>query len=1458
MVALAIDDELESAVALKILHTRNRETENKFLEEARMLRRIQSLNVIAVHDIGRLHDGSPYFVLDYASRGTLAERLVAGIVGPELIVNHRIELLNFVDGLTDGLTAIHQAGLVHRDIKPANILFCGGLNQVDTSEYCAVSESFTNDANQAHNHLLEKGERVLVGDLGIAKDLSRSTEHPTIVGGTPFYLAPEQKIPEQSVTTAADVYSATALLWRLLVNETPPSSTEVEQRLQVLPEVLVQQGWKAFFNQGMSAIPAKRYQTADDWRWAVHDIMSGSSATVMRDTSLGTLDEPSTDICPYKGLAPYEEGDSRFFCGRDVLVNQLSRRLLLESVLVVGGPSGSGKSSLVRAGLVPLLKQGVLPGSEHWHCLVMTPGSEPVRSLKTCLESVGGIDSVIGQTVQLERTIVLVVDQFEEIFTLATESDRNLFLQLLSELTDIGGNNVKLTLAVRADFYSECARAPWLAAKITSNQVLVGPMTKTELRQAITEPAYEAGYLLEKGLVSSIIEEAGNEIGSLPLVAHALVETWVRRTDRTLTLDGFRSCGGVAGAISQTADATFEHKLDDEGREATRGLMLKLVNPGDGTPDTRRVIDRTEIVTQGDMASDACVLGVVIKKLTAARLLTVDDSKVQIAHEALLRNWPRLRQWIDESRDDLRMRRRISLQAEEWQAEGRERDLLYRGSPLFSALDWREHNPSQLGALEHTFLDTAKRRHTEIEEQAAQGRRKNRRVLFVGIALLTLLAFGATLSSIFAYRAFKDSQQNAQVAQKATETANFRFAGALGAAAYGHHAKDPRLSLVLASEAIARTSSQDTARSPTFDTRAAMVSARQVLAKDGPFLRGSPIIAGNALSIALNPLGSILAIGSVDGEIRFLDVGSYEPLQSVSKVHQGGVRDMEFSPDGKSMVSAGADGKLFLWKQDNDRIWKSSLLGETGDVVPDIDFHPNGEFVVSANHDATLGVWFIDGRTSKPRAFSSGIADINTLAISRDGQYMVAANADKTITGWNLNTGEMVMEPLSGVHSSHLRDVEFSPSANSFFTMTTDGKSKMLSFPDGEILQTVFDAKDAVGALAINAASGILIGASKTGQLISWSLDERAILHRSAMGHSQEVKHQSMTRDERLIATLGRDQLIRFWTINDNYRMGQQLQNNSDAAKSVAISPDGNLIASGDANGSVRIWRLYSNDTTNILVGHEAQVWALSFSMDNQFLASADRLGKVNVWDVRTRRVVQMINSGKEAVWSVEFTQDDALLVATDSGVLKYSREDGRLLDKWKEPEAKVTRLSLSPDRSRVITTFDNGNVSVRVVSDDSNEQLIDVGDDLLWSAAINHSGSLLAAASSDETVYLFDLKSGNRLATLTGHRGGATNVAFLEDGSTLLVSDRRGLLHWWDIETSRRLAAPWRGHRKSVWRMALHPDGERVATAGDDGAVWLWDALSVDRACEIGFSSFDAGQKIQYLGDAHTMQACQ
>ena len=862
-VVLAWDEELNSAVALKILDPVRQDNDvdlrARFLQEARLLRRIRSHHVVAVHDVGRLSDGRAYFVMDFADRGTLAdwlERRPLELSGNAPHVRTS-ELVAYADALADGLAAIHRAGVVHRDIKPANILFQSLRPALPDPFGTTVHPASLGGVPFSAGDTFEDS-RILVGDLGIAKDVARGGALATLLGGTPDYQAPEQLDPEQLVSPVADIYSATAVLYHLIVGAKPPRPDRVIQDLRRIPE-----HWQGVMRSGLALKPADRFASIESWQAAVHDILAAEAAESRSITAGSTFDLPGKPVsadCPYKGLGSYQPEDAGRFFGREALTEELVRRLQVPGVLVVGGPSGSGKSSLVRAGLIPALRAGAIMNSGGWRICLMTPGRDAmaelyfqlVQSLGAGGQSLRADDFIshpalarqLAHPTGSEPPLVLLIDQFEELFTLSPLAQRELFVSALASMTDPADSKVRIVLAVRADYYANCAQMPWIAERITNNQVLVGPMSAPELRRAITEPARQAGLYLERNLVDTIIEDANNEVGSLPLVAHALVETWTRRKGATLTLEGYRSAGGVAGAIAQTADAIFESRFTAAEQETARRLFLRLVTPGEGAGDTRRIVERAEIEADANPEMTSRV----VEQMTSARLLTADKRYIQISHEALLRSWPRLRGWIDEARDDLRMRQRLIRHAEEWEASNRDPDLLLRGISLLSAVDWRTKNPGQGGALAQGFVQASLDERTRTEKAAQERRTRARRLRTAAGTVLTLLTLSAVTASVFAFFGYRDAHRNELKAASATRQANARFATALGAVAAGLEQGDPRLALYLAGEAIARSDGDP----PGYDARAAIIGARERLAGNGPHPLGSPIPVGDALSLAMS------------------------------------------------------------------------------------------------------------------------------------------------------------------------------------------------------------------------------------------------------------------------------------------------------------------------------------------------------------------------------------------------------------------------------------------------------------------------------------------------------------------------------------------------------------------------------------------------------------------------------
>ncbi len=449
-------------------------------------------------------------------------------------------------------------------------------------------------------------------------------------------------------------------------------------------------------------------------------------------------------ICPFKGLASFEPVDADYFFGRERLVAELVARLVGARFLGIVGPSGSGKSSVLRAGLLPALAGGVLPGSEGWRRLLLRPGERPLDELRRVLVS-GAKDPLAEALDALPRDarLLLAVDQFEELFTACrSDAERAAFADTLARAAADPEGRAVVVVALRADFYGRFAAYPALAELLGANHVLVGPMQASELRRAVELPAGRVGLRVEPELADALVDDVEGEPGALPLLSTALLELWQKRHDNTLTLAAYRESGGVHGAVARLAEGTYA-RIPDEHKPLVRALMLRLVGEGEGDAPVRRRASLAEL----DLERDRWMADV-LATLADSRLVTVSEGNVEVAHEALLREWPRLREWIEEDTEGRRLRRHITQAATEWDAAGRDQGELYRGARLAAALDWTADHALDVNELEREFVTESRE---ASEKETKRVRRTNRRLrgLLAGVAVLLV---AAVAGGIFAAR----------------------------------------------------------------------------------------------------------------------------------------------------------------------------------------------------------------------------------------------------------------------------------------------------------------------------------------------------------------------------------------------------------------------------------------------------------------------------------------------------------------------------------------------------------------------------------------------------------------------------------------------------------------------------------------------------------------------------------
>ena len=683
----------------------------------------------------------------YVEGRDLKERLQRGRLDPA-------DAIGIVAQVASALDAAHARGLVHRDVKPSNVLLDTGARP-------------------------DGSDHVYLADFG----LTRRVSEEAAIGddghlmGTIDYVAPEQ-IAGEEIDGRADVYSLGCVLYECLVGqppfrrdsdlavvfahlETEPPGASAER--PELPPAL-----DAVIARALAKEPEQRYASCrelaraalavavDEASRRLVDVASRAAAgrsdlseveaeltgkvidlQLAREQARALSARPrparvaAEGICPFKGLASFEPVDADYFFGRERLVAELVARLVGAGFLGIVGPSGSGKSSVLRAGLLPALAGGVLPGSEGWRRLLLRPGERPLDELRRVLVS-GAKDPLAEALDALPAgaRLLLAVDQLEELFTACrSDAERAAFADTLARAAADPDGRAVVVVALRADFYGRFAAYPGLAELLGANHVLVGPMQASELRRAVELPAGRVGLRVEPELADALVDDVEGEPGALPLLSTALLELWQKRQDNALTLAAYRESGGVHGAVARLAEGTYA-RVPDERRQLVRAVMLRLVGEGEGDAPVRRRAPLAEL----DLERNEDVADV-LATLADSRLVTVSEGNVEVAHEALLREWPRLREWIEEDTEGRRLRRHITQAATEWDAAGRDQGELYRGARLAAALDWTADHALDVNELEREFVTESRE---ASEKETKRVRRTNRRLrgLLVGVAVL--------------------------------------------------------------------------------------------------------------------------------------------------------------------------------------------------------------------------------------------------------------------------------------------------------------------------------------------------------------------------------------------------------------------------------------------------------------------------------------------------------------------------------------------------------------------------------------------------------------------------------------------------------------------------------------------------------------------------------------------------
>jgi DNA-binding SARP family transcriptional activator/WD40 repeat protein len=946
------------------------------------------------------------------------------------------------------------------------------------------------------------------------------------------------------------------------------------------------------------------------------DLVALEQAILRQDPSLAPATEPAepSTTCPYLGLVPYDVGDADTFFGRDDDITACLDRLAATNVVVVVGPSGSGKSSLVRAGIAAALRR------DGRSAAVVTPGVHPMDALTALGES--------------EPPPVLVVDQCEEAVTICDDpAEQAGFFDALAAYPE----RAPLVVALRADRMTDVSRHPAFARLVERGLHLLTAMAGPELRAAIEGPADQAGMLLEPGLVDLLVRDVEGEPGALPLLSHALRKTWETREGRTLTVAAYRQAGGIRGAVSRSAEAVYEQASPTQ-RPILLDLMLRLV-----TTDPEGALVRVRMprrVVASDPEQEQ-----LIERLVGARLLTSDDGVVELAHEAVARAWPRLQAWLDDDVEGQRMLRHLTLAADTWDAMGKPESELYRGVRLTTVLDWRDRARPRLSVSEQAFLDASRslaetEQHT-AEDQARYQLRVNHRLRFLvgGVALMLVVAL---IAAAVAIEQRGDARDQARVADAARLIEQSR--------GLPEEAVSTALLLALESRRLDPADATDAA----VEAVLTHVPAGVERIVEAPGVRTGVTSA--------SPDGSLLAVPEGDGDVRLIELASGRGIRTLTGSSHGALNVTEFSPDGRWVMGGSGDGIVRIWEVRTGKL-RSEL--RTGDGTALGTFDPTEATRVFTVSDDQVVRWDISAPERPVRAgptltLPDAPGGIPVLSISTDGRRLAAGDFGGARTSiWDTDSGALIAEhsgrpgpftpdgsALALVHPDRVEfvDVETGAVQGPAVGGFTSANPAVVVSPDGHRV-AIADLVDA-SVRVFDRRSGEQLGSPLTyfaggswpvrfldrERLLVKGTDE-AVVWRYADadgplttlldgGHRGLTFAQFTPNGGEVLTAGARDGQVLRWRARDGRPLGALDVPYEPPGARLALSGDGRAFALSRADGTVELWdRTTGRLLTSFATGQGGGAVHVEWSPAGPVLATAASVDlSVVLWDVSDLR----------------------------------------------------------------------------------------------------------------------------------------------------------------------------------------------------------------------------------------------
>jgi WD40 repeat protein/energy-coupling factor transporter ATP-binding protein EcfA2 len=1413
---------IDREVALKIIlpeHANDPEFVRRFEFEAQLIARLEHIHIIPLYDFWR-EPGMACLVTRLMKGGSLHNSIEKQ--GPwSLVATARL-----LEHIADALQVAHRNGIIHRDIKPANIL-------------------------------LDEDQNAFLADFGIAKklygDLSSTPDDDRY--GSPAFVAPEQ-VYGDAVSPQTDIYSLGVVVYVMLTGQLPfwdkSTSTVITRQLRDnlpsiqsvrpdIPKTVDYVLWRA-----TSKHPQGRYSDtlamAEEFRQAIAPQATtialaaaapASTAANIADGKTITLGAPPVVHNPYKGLRAFQLADAGEFFGRESLIQKMTSRINDKRFIGVTGPSGSGKSSLVLAGVIPALQQGAVAGSENWYYITMLPGEHPTRELADSLLSIAtklpdrlnerllyddnALAPIIEEIlVKQDTQLVLFIDQFEEVFTLVSnESQRMHFLRLLMKGVQNPSSRLRVIVTLRADYYDRPLLYSGFAELMHEGTEVILPLTNVELERAIIRPSELIGIYFEANLVQEIIGSVSQQPGSLPLLQYMLTELFERRDNRTLTFAAYKSMGGVLGTLATRAEEIYQ-ALSPSQQSIARQVFLRLVT----LENTRRRIPRNEI---NFVIPNKHEIQEVLDTFGKVRLLTFDyepgtrTPTVEIAHEALISVWDRLKRWLESSREDMSRQIRLGQAMDEWARNNQDANFLLstsRFAPLEPLLK------SDVVKLSQTEIDYLERSQRRIQ----QGQRR-RLYLLVGSVIFGLFALALAL---FAFDRQRISEIERQRADGQTSIARSREL-----AANAMNVTQPLdLRLLLGLEALSVAD--------TFEAQNSLLSNLRSEPRIDTILHGHT----NAVrTVAYSPDGQSIASAGRDNQIILWDTESRREIRTFVG-HQDWINNVVFSSTGTTLYSASSDGTLRVWDIGTGRNIATPITLE--DEIWGLAISADDQWLAYGTESGVVGILDTETLTAQHTIPEAHTNVVFALAFSPDNASLTSASGDSSIRFWDVMSGEPLTEPLVQ-HESFVLNVVYSPDGSLVISTGVDARIVLWDGRTGDYLQSIRTGDEQrVRALAINTEGTLLATGSDDGFIRLWNLINGDQIGPSLNAHIGSIWAIRFSSSANKLVSGGEDNRVIVWNTDQSQVMIDRASPQTDNALAFAYSPDSEyyVVAGGLHNGDtgIHVFDSETHQQTSEFNGHTDYVTSVAFSPDGSRLISGSADGTARIWDTNTQETTQVLSLGTSAWVTVAFSPNNRT-VAT--GIA-----NGRIV-LWDSDTGEQIGNPLIGHTDGVLTlTFDligetliSGSHDTRIIRwDVETGSIIDTPlsahTDSVTALVFTPDANMLVSASRDRSIVFWDTSNWERSGQpLLGHTDYITSLSFNQDTSLLASGSQDNTIRLWDVREQEQIGLPLTGHNNFVNTVAFNASGDQLVSTGEDELIIIWDmrvSAWQDMACRI------------------------